>query len=135
MRMIRVMIVDDHEDFRNSLKAALAFHSTITVAGEAASGEEAIEQVATLKPDVVLMDVSMSGMSGVDATREIVRRRPDTRIIGLSMHDDPLYEKVIMEAGARGVVAKGGPVEQLTEAIESVHRGATYLRRSNQHGE
>jgi len=134
LRMIRVLIVDDHEDFRNSLKAALAFRSTITVVGEAASGEEAIEQVATLKPDVVLMDVSMPGMSGVDATREIVRRRPDIRIIGLSMYDDPLYEKVVMEAGARGVVAKGGLVE-LSEAIESVHRGDTYLRRSNQHGE
>ena len=116
---ISIMIVDDHTMFRQALGMALGEHDNLVVLFEAASGEDALEILANNKPDVILMDISLPGMNGIEAIRQVVALRP-TKVIAISMHDKDTYEPAVLEAGARAYVFKGSPIGELVSLIEKV---------------
>lgn len=120
---IRVLVVDDHVIVRNGLEQLLATTTEFVLAGVAGDGEEAIDAVERLQPDVVLMDLSMPGMDGVRATAEITRRWPGSKIVVLSSFSDHQRVMAALEAGAEGYVLKHADPEQILQAIEAVHRG------------
>lgn len=120
---VRVLIADDHPLFRGGMRALLAADPDSEVAGEAATGEEAIGLVAELQPDVVLMDLHMPGLSGVDATRRILRISPNTRILVVTMFDDDHSVFGAIRAGARGYVLKGANPDEILRAIRVVAGG------------
>ncbi len=127
MQQIHVLIVDDHEVVRMGLKALLQQHAHLQVVGEAGSGEEAVEKALALRPDVVVMDVRMPGMSGVDACRQIVQQLPETRVVMLtSFAEDELLFSAI-RAGASGYVLKRIGSSDLIRTIESVYKGEAAL--------
>jgi DNA-binding NarL/FixJ family response regulator len=123
----RVLITDDHRLVRASLHSLLAEFPGIEVVAEAADGREAIKLVAEHRPEVVLMDISMTGLNGIDATRQIVKEHPKVRVIVLSMHTDNKYVLQALRAGAAGYVLKGSTPKELELAIESVAQGAIFL--------
>lgn len=114
---IRVFLVDDHQIMREGLAGLLEFESDIQVIGEAEDGQAAVEAARRLHPDVIIMDVSMPRLNGVEATRRIKKEMPDTRIIGLSMHTESDMAEQMYEAGASVFLTKGGPAEALVSAI------------------
>ena len=114
---IRVLIADDHSLVREALANMLSDHEGIIVIGQASDGQAAVEQVEELQPDVVLMDVSMPRLNGIDAARQIAQRWPDVAIIGLSMHEDQQVADKMLKAGATAYVCKSGDPEELIEAI------------------
>jgi DNA-binding NarL/FixJ family response regulator len=120
---IRVLLVDDQRVIREGLAGLLRFEPDIEVVGEAADGHQAIALAEQLRPDVITMDVSMPGMNGMEATRAIISRMPQARIIGLSMHLDDYVATAMMDAGAVGYLTKSGPPEALVAAIRR-HRRA-----------
>lgn len=123
---IRVVFADDHRTLREALVSLLRSEPGLVIVGEAENGREAIECVQRLRPDVVVMDVSMPVMDGVEATRAITSRWPDVRIIGLSMHDDAGVARRMRDAGARDYVTKSAPPERLIRAIRNcAAKGAT----------
>ena len=113
--------------FRQGIRTLLTSEPDIEVAGEAANASEAVTLAANLKPDVVLMDIGMSGMSSFEATRLIRKDRPDTRVVFLSMYDDEEYLAECVELGANGFILKDSPADQLVTAIREVHRGGSCL--------
>jgi signal transduction histidine kinase/ActR/RegA family two-component response regulator len=115
----RVLLVDDHDVVREGLRAVLDEENDVEVVGEAGNGEEAVALTDTLRPDVVLMDVSMPTMNGIEATAAITSRWPDTRIIGLSMHEREDMARAILDAGAEAYVSKADGSDQLLDAIRS----------------
>jgi signal transduction histidine kinase/DNA-binding response OmpR family regulator len=115
----RVLIVDDHKIMREGLAGLLQFQSEIEIVGEAADGPEAIELAWAVDPDVIIMDVNLGAMSGIEATRRILANNPRPRIIGLSMHSDPSIAEAMRAAGAAYYLTKGGPAEDLIAAILS----------------
>jgi len=125
---IRVLLVDDHGVFRLGLRALLERVEEITVVGEASSGREALVQVTALKPDVVVMDVSMAEMDGAEATRRLVASDPAIRVLALTMHDEREYLIPLLEAGARGYVVKSAAETDLVAAIRAVAGGEVYVR-------
>jgi two-component system response regulator NreC len=127
MARIRILLVDDHTLFRQGVKTLLATESDMEVVGEAADGASAAEKAAELKPDVVLMDISMPGPSSFETTRQIRRNRPETRVLFLTMYDDEDYLVEGMEVGASGYVLKDSPATQLVAAVRDVYRGGSYL--------
>lgn len=127
MAKIRLLIADDHTLFREGIHALIASQPDMEVAGEAADAIEAVQKAAETHPDVVLLDVSMPGLSSFEATRQISKRRPETKILYLSMYDDEDYLAEGMEAGGSGYILKDIPVGQLLAAIRDVHRGGSYL--------
>ncbi len=127
MPQIRILLVDDHTLFRQGIKTILSAEPDLEVVGEAANGGEAIERAGDLKPDVVVMDISMPGMSCFEATRQIRRARPETKVLFLTMYDDEDYLLEGMEVGASGYVLKDSPATQLSAAVRDVHRGGSYL--------
>lgn len=127
MANVRVMIADDYAAMRTALTQALATEPGIEVVGEAADGYAAFLLADRLRPDVVLMDISMPGLDGIEATRRIVQRHPDIKVIGLSMHCFESYARRMLDAGARGYVPKDADVAELLEAIGAVCRGQTYV--------
>ncbi len=120
---IRVMLVDDHAIVREGISSLLENYPDITIVGEAADGLEAIERVQALQPDVVLMDINMPRMNGIEASRHIKREQEHVRVIGLSVNDDPQTEALMREAGAAAYLTKGGSAEELYEAIHSLAAG------------
>jgi DNA-binding NarL/FixJ family response regulator len=116
---IRVVIADDHRILRQGLIALLRVEKNIDVVGEAADGVEAVELARSLRPDVIIMDVSMPKMSGIDATRQIVAELPDVRVVGLSMHEDETIAASMRQAGAVDFVTKGGRSDALISAIRA----------------
>jgi len=124
---IRVLIADDHALLREGLRALLALSEDIEVVGEAADGREAIAEAARLEPDVVVMDVAMPGLGGLEATLEIRKQQPDTRILVLSQYDDREYVSRFLKAGASGYVLKKAAGAELAQAIRGVHRGGLVL--------
>jgi CheY-like chemotaxis protein len=124
-RDIRVLFVDDHQVMRQGLISLISGQPGIQVAGEAANGLEAIRMVRQLKPDVVLMDVSMPEMDGIEATRRIKADIPDVRVIGLSMFDDEQMASIMLEAGAEIFVSKTASSAELLKAIYAMSRFAT----------
>jgi len=127
MGKIRVLITDDHMLFRQGIRTLLSVESDIDVVGEAANAAEAVALTQQLRPDIVLMDIGMPGLSSFEAAREIRRDRPETRVVFLSMYDDEDYLAECVEIGAGGYVLKDSPADQLLTAIREVHRGGSYL--------
>jgi CheY-like chemotaxis protein len=115
--LIGVLIVDDHKVLRDGLKGMLQLEKGIQILGEAADGFEAVQLAGDLNPDVVIMDVNLGEMDGVEATRRIVAGNPGIRVIGLSMHDDRQIRKAMLEAGADVYLTKSGPSEALISAV------------------
>jgi DNA-binding NarL/FixJ family response regulator len=124
MRITRTLLVDDNAGFRRSMKEFLALEPDIEVVGEAADGREAILKARELRPDLVLMDVRMPGMSGIDATRQLKDEMPELKIIILTIFDLQAYRDAAMASGANGYVTKGSLFEELLPAI----RGAFGVR-------
>ncbi len=122
----KLLLADDHQLFRESL-ANMFDKETIEVIGHAGNGHEAIEQARKLKPDIILMDISMNGMSGIEATTILRKELPATRIIGLSMHSDKRYIRGMLEAGASGYLLKSCSHGQLLNAINAVISGNKFL--------
>lgn len=125
--VIRVLIVDDQTLIRRALTLLLADDPTISIVGEALNGQEALEQVETLNPDVVLMDILMPVMDGVTATHLICQKFPDVKLLVLSVDDDGEYITQALRFGAAGYILKNTPPEELALAIQAVYRGYTYL--------
>jgi len=121
--VVRVVIADDHPTFRRGLAALLASVPDIDLVGEAVDGESAVEQSRVLNPDVVLMDLSMPGFGGVEATRRIVADAPSVAVLVVTMLDDDEAVFAAMRAGARGYVVKGQDTDDVLRAIRSVARG------------
>ena len=124
---IRVMLVDDHQLVLSGIRQFLSTQSHIDIVGEASDGEEAIAQAKMLRPDVILMDISMPNMNGIEATREITRTLPAVKVILLTMHDEREYLKQFINCGAHGYVMKKTSPTELILAIEAVHRGEAFL--------
>ncbi len=130
MKKIRVLIVDDHTLVRDGIRSLLALVADIEVVGEAANGKEALERTRELAPDVVLMDLAMPIMGGLDATRRIRKEFPGTKVIALTQYDDSEYVIPIIEAGARGFVTKMAAFSELASAIQAAYRGDSFLSPS-----
>jgi DNA-binding NarL/FixJ family response regulator len=124
---IRVLLVDDHAILREGVHALLAREPDILVVGEAEDGRQALEQVEELHPDVVIMDIVMPGMNGLEATQLLKERHPEVRTLILSMYDDQEYVVQIIQAGACGYVLKRVVTEDLVRAIREVHAGGSFL--------
>jgi DNA-binding NarL/FixJ family response regulator len=120
---LRVLVVEDHPLFRKGVVALLDAVPDFSVAGVAVSGEEAVARAAELRPDVVLMDLQLPGMSGIEATRAIVGAQPDVRVLVLSLFEDDESVFLALRAGARGYVLKDADEDELTGAIRAVARG------------
>jgi DNA-binding NarL/FixJ family response regulator len=123
MNPISVLIADDHPVFRHGLRAALADADAITVVGDATTGDAAVAQAVALGVDVVLMDLNMPGMNGIDATRELADVAPRIAVLVLTMFDNDESLFTAMRAGARGYLVKGAEQEQITRAIHAVAAG------------
>ena len=125
--MIRVLIVDDHELVRTGIKRILEDTRDIRVVAEASTGEEALGLVREHQPDVVLMDVNMPGIGGLEATRKLIQSHPELRVIVVTIHVDEPYPTRLLEAGASGYLTKGCAVDEIVDAIQVVHRGERYI--------
>ncbi|NAX21184.1 response regulator [Vibrio sp. V39_P1S14PM300] len=127
---INVVIVDDHQVVLDGFIARLELEPDIRVVGTASNGLEAVEVVRSLAPDVVLMDVSMPVMNGIDATRLIREERPHSKVLMLTMHDNREYIMKVMQAGAVGYMLKEISAEKMVQAIKTVNQGSTYFCES-----
>lgn len=125
--MISVLIVDDHDLVRFGISRILADNKGINVVGEANCGEDAIQFVREFTPDIVLMDVRMPGIGGIEATRKILRMSPDTRIIAVTACDDAPFANRLLQAGASGYLSKGAGPDEIVLAIQKVHCGQKYI--------
>lgn len=130
MRKIRVLIVDDHTLVRDGIRALLALAADIEVVGEAANGRDALEKTRQLVPDVVLMDLTMPIMGGLEATRRIRKEFTGTKVLALTQYDDSEYVIPVIEAGARGFISKMAAFSELASAIQAVSRGNSFLSPS-----
>lgn len=124
---IRVMIVDDHKIIREGLRALIARQADMEVCGEAADGRSAVDLAAELKPDVIVMDLSMPDMNGIEATERALAENPRTRIIALSVHSDSRFVDGVLKAGAAGYLLKDCAFEEVVRAIKAVTVGQVYL--------
>jgi DNA-binding NarL/FixJ family response regulator len=127
MQKIKVLIVDDHTLVRDGIRALLALVADVKVVGEAANGKEALEKVKKLAPDVVLMDLAMPIMSGLESTKRIRKRFPGTKVLALTQYEDREYIIPTIEAGARGFVSKTAAFSELASAIQAVYQGGSFL--------
>lgn len=127
MSKMRVLIADDHVIVREGLRTILEAQPDIEVVGEATDGEEAVNKTKEIKPDIVLMDITMPGMNGLDATRQIKQYTPDVRILILTMHEGDEYFFKLLEAGASGYFVKGGSSAELISALRAVWHGDVFL--------
>lgn len=125
--MIRVLLVDDHKLIRVGLRNLLEAESDIEIVGEAAEGEAALERARELKPDVVVLDINMPGMNGVEATRKLARLNPAPRILIVSVHHQDPVPTRLLEAGAAGYLTKETAADEIVTAVKQVHAGRRYL--------
>jgi len=124
---IRVLIVDDHAILREGVRALLTLHDDVEVVGEAADGKQAIAQVEALDPDVVLMDIAMPGLGGIEASLEMKKLGKHGKILILSQYEDREYVRRLLKAGVSGYVLKKSAGSELANAIRAVHRGGLVL--------
>jgi two-component system response regulator NreC len=124
---IRLLLVDDHQVVRSGLRMLLASESDVEIVGEAGTAREALEAVRQLKPTVVLMDIGLPDLSGIDATREIKRTNPEVAVVALTIHEDEEYFFKMLEVGAGGYVPKRAAPEELLTAIRAAAAGEVYL--------
>lgn len=129
-KKIRVLVVDDHTVVRDGISALLALAGDMEVVGEANNGSQAIELVKKLKPSVVLMDIAMPVMGGLEATRRILKDFPETKILVLTQYDDKEYFLPVIESGASGFISKAAASSELVTGIRSVYRGDSFLSPS-----
>lgn len=125
--MIRVMLVDDHQLIRIALGQILGGHADIEVVAEAADGEEALVRARAARPDVILIDVDMPGMGGIEATRRLSALAHKPRVVAISVHDQMPYPQRMLEAGAVGYLPKGGSADEVLAAVRAVARGQPYI--------
>ncbi|RME40971.1 MAG: DNA-binding response regulator [Caldilineae bacterium] len=130
MTPIRILLVDDHALVREGVRRILAEQPGLEVVGEAANGQQALNLTASLKPDVVLMDIAMPDMNGLDATETIKTRHPHIRVLLLTIHDDQEYLFRALEVGASGYVLKEAEAQELLMAIQAAHQGNVFLSPS-----
>ena len=128
METIRLMLVDDHEVVRTGLKTFLETHGNMQVVAEAVNGETAVRLAQEFSPQVIVMDITMSGMDGMEATRQIKAICPECKVLALTVHADEQYFFQMLAAGAEGYVTKQVAAEELVEAIEAVAAGNVYLQ-------
>jgi DNA-binding NarL/FixJ family response regulator len=124
---LRVLLVDDHELMRQGLRSILEREEEVEVVGEAARGREALELARTLEPDVVIMDVAMQDLNGIETTRRIRAECPRVKVLALSSHSDARYVTAMLDAGACGYVLKANAYDDLRRALDAVSRGRSYL--------
>jgi two-component system response regulator NreC len=124
---IRILVVDDHTIMRDGIRALLSLHDDIEVVGEASEGKEALEKAQELLPDVVIMDIAMSGMDGLEATRRIRKKHPKMKVLVLTQHDNKEYILSVIKAGASGYVPKRALGSELVSAIRAVQQGDSFL--------
>ncbi|HEU0141018.1 MAG: response regulator transcription factor [Bryobacteraceae bacterium] len=127
MAKIRIMLADDHALFRQGIRTLVGSEPDMEVVAEVANGGDAVTKASESRPDVVLMDIGMPGLSSFEATRQIKKNRPDTKIVFLTMYDDEDYLVEGMEVGASGYVLKDSPSAHLIGAVRDVCRGGSYL--------
>jgi len=130
MPQIRILLADDHAVVRDGLRALLDRQSDLTVIAEASDGRECVQLAEDLSPDVVIMDVAMPKMNGIEAARRILATRPATAVVMLSMHRDESYVLQSLKAGAKGYLLKDSPREDVLEAIRTVAAGRSFLSRN-----
>ncbi len=125
--MIRIMLVDDHELVRTGFKLILDDAEDIDVVAEASSGEDAIKMIPEVSPDLVLMDINMPGIGGIEATRTIKRKHPNVQVIVVTVHSEAPFPSKLHEAGALGYLTKGCPSSELLDAVRTVVNGKPFL--------
>jgi len=125
--MIRVLLVDDHELVITGIEALLNMQDDISVVGVAHCGESALEMIDEVIPNVILMDVNMPGIGGVEACRRVLQKYDTIKVIALSVHNDGPIPQQLLKLGALGFISKGSPVEEMVSAIRAVHGGKRYL--------
>ena len=123
----RILLADDHTILRSGLALMIEAQPDMVVIAEAADGVEAVEKARRMKPDVVILDLTMPRMSGLDALRQILEERPDTRVLVLTMHDDPAYGRSLLAAGALGYVTKKAADRELLLGIRTVCKGRPFV--------
>ncbi len=126
-RAIRILLADDHPIVRQGLKLIISAHSDLEVVGEAGNGREAVDMAGKLHPDMVLIDVAMPELNGIEATRRLVSANGRLKVLVLSMHKEAVYVREILKAGARGYILKGAIDTELLNAIRSVAKGDGYI--------
>jgi two-component system response regulator NreC len=127
MKKVRLLVADDHKIFRQGIKKLLEEEADLQVVGEAADGREAVKKATELKPDLVLMDIAMANLNGLEATKQIKKVLPDTKVIMVTMHKNEEYILQSFQAGASGFILKEGAVEELVHAIRSIHQDKSFL--------
>lgn len=125
--MITLLLADDHAVMREGLRLLLAAQTDLKIIAEAGNGVDALDSIASQKPDVALLDISMPGISGMDVLRTVIAQKRNTRIVLLSMHDNPQVAAEAMATGAAGYVMKGGSAADIVQAIRLAARGQTFL--------
>ncbi|MGZ4109055.1 MAG: response regulator [Actinomycetota bacterium] len=127
---MKVLVVDDHEVVRQGIKMVLETDPELEVVGEAASGEDAIDRVRELRPNVVVMDIGMPGLSGFEATRRIRQSNPDVQVLALTVHDSEAYVFQMLQAGATGYIVKRAPAVEVIQAVKRAYHGEAVLHPS-----
>jgi DNA-binding NarL/FixJ family response regulator len=127
MITLRILIVDDHAVVRRGVRALLESHTDWEICGEATNGRDAVEEARRLKPDIVVMDLSLPGLNGLDATRQILQESPGTEVLVLTMHHSEELARDVLQAGARGYVLKRDADENLIAAVESLRQHKPFL--------
>ena len=127
MKKTRILIIDDHQLYREGIKRILEFEESFEVVGEGEDGTQALELVERYNPDVVIMDINMPNMNGVEATKQLIQTYPETKVIILSIHDDESYVSHAVKTGADGYLLKEMDVDELIEAVKVVAEGGSYL--------
>lgn len=130
MALIPVLLVDDHEIARRGIRSVLASDATLDLVSEAVNGEDAVKKAAELRPEIILLDISMPGISGIEAARQIRVVAPESRIIFLSQHDSVQIAKDALSVGAHGYVVKSDAARDLLTAIEAAHEGRVFVSRT-----
>jgi two-component system invasion response regulator UvrY len=124
---IKLILVDDHAVVRSGLRRLLELNKRIEVIAEADSGEQAYQIYVELKPDIVVMDISMPGMGGLESARRIIKRYPSAKVIIFSMHETASFASQALKSGVKGYVTKNGPAEDLSRAVVEVSNGKSFL--------
>lgn len=127
MAKINVLLAEDHVLVRQAIKSLLAIENDYQLCGETGNGYEVVELVLKLNPDIVIMDINLEGINGIDATEQIARLSPGTKVLIISMHNQLPYSLAAIRKGAMGYVTKNSPVEEVFSALKTIHRGRKYI--------
>lgn len=127
MARIKVVVADDHAIVREGVRMILAREQDIVVVGEAGDGQQALDLVASLRPHVVIMDISMPGMGGIEATQRVKANHPEVQVLALTMHEDETYVFQLLRAGAAGYVLKRAAAQDLVQAVRAAAKGEAFL--------